>query len=202
VEAGDDERSQLELVLARAQVDERRGDAARGVRRLEDALVKHPGQVRLSLTLAALEERRGQWKRALEITEKVLGKEPSNVEALNFWGYVAADHNHDLPRATRRLVSALALDPGSGSIVDSVGWAHLQAGEVPRAALFLEQAARLDPEDPEVLSHVGALYLRQAQPDRAIVAFRKALGLHPEEALRRKLEDELTRLESRKAARP
>jgi Tfp pilus assembly protein PilF len=197
-----DERRQLELVVARAQIDERRGDAARGARRLEEALAKHRDEVRLAVSLAALEERRGAWRKALQIAERVLGKEPGNVEALNFWGFVAADHDHDLPRAQRRLIAALALDPGSGSIVDSVGWSHLKTGDLTRAALFLEQAARLEPEDPEVLGHIGELYVRQAQPERAVVAFRKALGLRPEDALRRRLEENLARLESRKAARP
>jgi tetratricopeptide (TPR) repeat protein len=202
VDPEDDTRSQIDLAVARAQVDERRGDAARAARRLEEALAQHKGQARLAVSLAALEERRGQWRRGLQIVEEVLQKEPGNVEALNFWGFVAADHDHDVSRAQRRLVAALSLDPGAGSIIDSVGWGHLKAGDLPRATLFLEQAGRLEPEDPEVLSHVGALYLRQSQPERAAVAFRKALGLRPEDALRRRLEEELSRLESRKAARP
>jgi Flp pilus assembly protein TadD len=132
----------------------------------------------------------------------VLAKEPGSVEALNVWGFVAADHDHELGRAVRRLVAALALDAGTGSIIDSVGWAHLKTGDLKKAALFLEQAARLEPTDPEVLSHVGALYVRRAEPERAAGIFRKALQNKPEDALRRRLEEELTRLESRKAARP
>jgi tetratricopeptide (TPR) repeat protein len=198
----DDERSQIELVVARAQIDERRGDAAHGARRLEEAMGAHHSQARLAVSLAALEERRGRWQRALQIADKVLAREPGNVEALNFWGFVAADHDHDLPRAQQRLVSALSLDPGTGSIIDSVGWGYLKAGDLRRAALFLEQAARLDPEDPEVLSHMGALYVKQSQPERASVVYRKALGLRPEDGLRRRMEEELSRLESRKAARP
>jgi Flp pilus assembly protein TadD len=99
-------------------------------------------------------------------------------------------------------VAALALDPGTGSIIDSVGWAHLKSGDLPKAALFLEQAGRLEPSDPEVLAHVGELYVRRSDPVRAVATFRKALGLKPEDSLRHRLEEELTRLESRKAARP
>lgn len=202
VEAGEGDRPDIELAVGRALADERRGDSARAVRWLEEALGRHPDSPRVILTLAALEERRGQWKRALELAEKVLAKEPGSVEALNFWGFVAADHGYDLGRAVKRLVSALALDAGTGSIIDSVGWAHLKSGDLPRAALFLEQAARLEPTDPEVLSHVGELYVRRSEPERAAGIFRKALEHKPEDALRRRLEEELTRLESRKAARP
>jgi len=202
VQAGEGDRPDVELAVGRALADERRGDSARAVRILEESLGRHPDNARLILTLAALEERRGQWKRALELTEKVLAKEPGSVEALNFWGFVAADHGHDLKRAVRRLISALALDAGTGSIIDSVGWAHLKAGDLAKAGLFLEQAARLEPSDPEVLAHVGELYVRRAEPERAVGIFRKALQNKPEDALRHRLEEELTRLESRKAARP
>jgi Tfp pilus assembly protein PilF len=202
VSAGGDERLEIELAVARSQVDERRGDPARGIRRLEEALARHPNQARLTLSLAAVEDRRGQWRRAMTLAEKVLAREPSNVEALNFWGFVAAEHDQDLPRAQKRLISALALDPGVGSIIDSVGWAHLKAGNLAGASQFIEAAARLEPEDPEVLSHLGALYVRQAHPEKAAVALRKALGFRPEEALRRRIEEELSHLESRKAARP
>jgi tetratricopeptide (TPR) repeat protein len=202
VEAGEGERADIELAVARGLADERRGDSARAVRHLEEALARHPGSARVLLTLASLEERRGQWKRALELTDGVLAKEPGSVEALNFWGFVAADHSYDLPRALKRLVAAASLDAGTGSIIDSVGWAHLKSGDLARAALFLEQAARLEPADPEVLSHVGALYVRRAEPERAASTFRKALEHKPEDALRRRLEEELSHLESRKAARP
>lgn len=202
VEPGDGERPDVELAVGRAHADERRGDSARGIRHLEEALGRHPDNARLTLSLAALEERRGQWRRALELAARVLARDPGSVEALNFWGFVAADHGHDLELAARRLVAALALDPGVGSIVDSVGWVHLKRGDLQKAALFLEQAARLEPADPEVLAHVGELYVKQAEPERAAVTFRKALGLKPEDGLRRRIEEELTRLESRKAARP
>jgi len=202
VDPGDGERADIELAVARALADERRGDPARAIHHLEEALARHPGSLRLTLTIAALEERRGQWRRALDLAERVLAKDPGSVEALNFWGFVAADHSYDLTRALRRLVAALALDAGTGSIIDSVGWAHLKLGDLKKAALFLEQAARLEPTDPEVLAHVGQLYIRRAEPERAAGIFRKALQNKPEDALRRRLEEELTRLESRKAARP
>ena len=66
-------------------------------------------------------------------------------------------------------------------MLDSLGWAHLQSGELAKATLFLEQAARLEPEDPEVLGHLAELYARNGQRDRAEQALRKALGAKPED---------------------
>ena len=129
------------------------------------------------------------------MAERVLAKEPGSVEALNFWGFVAADQNHELPRARQRIRAALSFDPGSGAILDSLGWAHLQSGDLPAASLFLEQAARLEPEDPEILSHVAELYRRKGRGIRRASRLRKALGARdrpkPEPGLRRRLEQQL-----------
>ena len=47
------------------------------------------------------------------------------------------------------------LSPGSGAIIDSLGWAYFHAGDLARADIYLEQAGRLEPGDPEVLEHIG-----------------------------------------------
>ena len=119
-----------------SQIDEKRGDAARAARRLDEALGKDGdarGDARLILARAAVDERRGDWQRAIARAEQLLAREPRNVEALNFAGFVAADHGHDLPRALKRLQAAVALSPGSGAIIDSLGWAYFRAGDLARA---------------------------------------------------------------------
>jgi tetratricopeptide (TPR) repeat protein len=125
------EDRRVDLAIALSQVDEKRGDAARASRRLEEALGQGKGKdgeargdVRLILALAAVDERRGDWQRAIARGERLLARKPQSVEALNFVGFVAADHSHDLPRAIPRLQAAVVLTPGSGAIIDSLGWAY------------------------------------------------------------------------------
>jgi tetratricopeptide (TPR) repeat protein len=189
-----------QLVVARSLVDEKRGDAVRAARRLDDALGKAPTDVRLLLARASLEERRGEWKRALAIAEKVLAREPRNVEALNFAGFVAVDHGFDLARATPRLQAAVALSPGSGGIIDSLGWAYFKGGDLARADAFLEQAGRLEPGDPEILGHLGDLYARRQERDKALDAYRRALTFAPPERLARELGERVRTLEAKSAA--
>lgn len=191
---------QIETTVALAFVDEKRGDAAQAIRRLETLLARHPHNVRLIMTVAMIEERRGSWRRALEMVEPLIRSRPGSVEALNFWGFVAADHKHEVPLALSRLQAAVALEPGAGGLLDSLGWAHLRLGQLDKAALFLEQAGRLEPVDAEILGHLGQLYELRAEKQRAAAAFRRALGLNPDERLRRLLEEGLTRLEARHAA--
>jgi tetratricopeptide (TPR) repeat protein len=194
----------VDLAIARSQLDEKRGDAARAARRLDDALGKDPdpgkADTRLLLARAAVDERRGDWQRAVARAEQLLAKKPRSVEALNFAGFVAADHGHDLPRAIKRLQAAVAMSPGSGAVIDSLGWAYFRAGDLARADVFLEQAGRLEPGDAEVLQHLGDLYAKRQERDRALAAYRKAIGFKPAERVARELGERIRTLEAKSAA--
>jgi tetratricopeptide (TPR) repeat protein len=199
-DAAADRTAQVALALARSLVDEKRGDAVQAARRLDDALVLAPEDAHLLLARAGVDDRRGEWRAGLALIEKLVAREPRNVEALNFAGFVAADHALDLPRATRRLQAAVALSPGSGGIVDSLGWVYFRAGDLPRAGTFLEQANRLEPADAEILGHLGDLYAKRLDRARALETYRRALGLHPSEKLARDLGERVRTLEAKSAA--
>jgi tetratricopeptide (TPR) repeat protein len=188
------------LAVARSLVDEKRGDAVRAARRLDEALARDPDDARLELARAAVDDRRGEWRAGLERAEKVLAREPGNVDALNFAGFVAADHGLDLPLATRRLQAAVALSPGSGGIVDSLGWVYYRAGDLPRATAFLEEAVHLEPADAEILEHLGDLYAKRQDRGRALEIYRRALGLKPADKLARELTERVRTLEAKNAA--
>ena len=128
------EERRIELAVALSQVDEKRGDAARAARRLDEAIGKGGdarGDARLILARAAVDERRGDWQRAIARGEQLLARKPRSVEALNFVGFVAADHNHDLPRTLRRAA-------GRRRAVAGVGRDHRQPrlDVLPRPAIW------------------------------------------------------------------
>jgi tetratricopeptide (TPR) repeat protein len=243
--ASNDTDHAVVLAIARSRVDEKRGDAARAGRRLDEALSKNADDARLLLARAAVDERRGDWQRALTRTDALLARQPRNVEALNFAGFVAVDHAAapeahaaapeahaaapeahaaapeahavtteahavatgaraaapaDLGRAMRRLQAAVALSPGSGGIVDSLGWAYFRTGDLAHADLFLEQAGRLEPGDPEILGHLGDLYARRLERDRALSTYRRALDLKPTDRVARELGERIRTLEAKSAA--
>jgi len=198
--AGDNADQKLDAAIALAFIDEKRGDAVLAARKLEALRAGQPDHARLTLSLAMIEERRGAWQRALDLIEPLIKKKPNSVEVLNFWGFVAADHGHDLDKARKRLQTAAALEPGAGAVLDSLGWVSLRAGQLDKAGLFLEQAGRLDLADAEILAHLGDLYAKRAEPERAAEAYRKALSHKPEERLRRRLEESLAGIEAKRAA--
>jgi tetratricopeptide (TPR) repeat protein len=198
----------VDLAIARSQIDEKRGDAALAARHLDEALAQKPDDKalddrlsdRLILARAAVDERRGDWQRAIERVDALLAREPRNVEALNFAGFIAADRNQDLPRAIKRLQAAVALSPGAGGVVDSLGWAYFRSGDLARADTFLEQAGRLEPADPEILSHLGDLYAKRQERERALTTYRQALKLSPSDRVARELADRIHTLDAKSAA--
>jgi tetratricopeptide (TPR) repeat protein len=190
----------IDLVIGRSAIEEKRGDAAMAARRLDEALAKSPDEPRLLVARAGVEERRGDWRRAIAFAERLLQHEPRSVEALNFLGFVAADHNFDAPRALKRLQAAATLNPGSGAIIDSLGWAYFRAGDLVHSAAFLEQAGRLEPADPEILEHLGDLYASKQDRAHALESYRKALTLAPPERLTRELQERVRTLEAKSAA--
>jgi len=191
---GERDSIEAEAAVSLALIDEKRGDAKSGVARLEKLVARHPDESRAIMILAAIHERSGNWRHALDLVERQLAKDPGSVEALNFWGFVAADHDHALDLAKKRLQAACALDPGSGGLIDSLGWVHFRGKDLTRASLFLEQAAHLEPADPEIQWHLGELYGAGKDSARAAAAYRRGLGFNPDERVRRKLEDSLARL--------
>ena len=161
---------------------------------------KDPDNPRLLLVRAAIDDRRGEWRHALTFVEKILASDTRHIEALNFHGFVSADHDDNLPIATRRLQVAMVLDPGAGGIVDSLGWASLHAGDLARATELLTEADRLEPGDPEILSHLGDLFAKQHDVVRAISTYRQALQHDPPERLAREINTRLRALEAKSAA--
>jgi len=190
----DKDAVEIETALSLALSEEKRGDAKAAVSRLEPLFQRHPDEGRLVLLLASIEERRGNWRHALDLAEGYLGKNRGSVETLNFWGFVAADHDYALDLARKRLQVACSLDPGSGGLLDSLGWLHLRAKDLAQASLFLEQAARLEPADAEIQWHMGELYAEKKNPEKAAAAYRRGLGFKPDERVRHKLEDSLAKL--------
>lgn len=184
-----------DLIVARALLDEKRGDPARAVRGLDLALQAHAEDPRFLLVRAAINERRGEWRAALAEAGKILASDPRNVEALNFAGFIAADHDGDLKVAVRQLQVAMVLDPGAGGIVDSLGWAYLRQGDLARAATFLTEGDRLEPGDPEILAHLAELYTRQNQHDRAVATYRRALEHDPDDRVARDIQARLRKLQ-------
>src|SRR5262249_40952183 len=111
-----------ELIVLSAELEEKRGDTARAVRRLEAALAERPRSESLLYGLAAMVERSGEWQRGIALMRKLVEQNPRSASGLNFIGYTYAERGVELPEAERLLRRAVTLAPDNGFILDSLGW--------------------------------------------------------------------------------
>lgn len=124
----------------------------------EEAVERFPGNSAIALDLAFCREQLGEVDGAEVVVRGVLGREPDNATALNFLGYLFADHGRHLAEAEKLIGRALEQEPLNGAYVDSMGWVYYRLGRLAEARARLEEAVRLTGGDPVVREHLGDVY--------------------------------------------
>ena len=123
-------------------------------------------------------------KRAVELA-------PEEPTALNYLGYSWVERGQNLDEAFELIEKAVSLQPNSGAIIDSLGWAHYQLGEYEKAVGHLEHAASLEPDDPVITEHLGDVYWRLSRKIEARYQWRHVLELEPDDEQKRSIEQKL-----------
>jgi len=86
---------------------------------------------------------------------------------------------------------AVASDPRSGAMVDSLGWAYYRLGDYKKAVERLEEAVELEAGDPEINNHLGDAYWRVGRKDEAQFQWRRVLTLKPDDKVKAAAETKL-----------
>jgi Flp pilus assembly protein TadD len=86
---------------------------------------------------------------------------------------------------------AVAADPRSGAMVDSLGWAYYRMGDYKQAVEKLEEAVELEAGDPEINDHLGDAYWRVGRRDEARFQWRSVLTLKPDDKIKASAEAKL-----------
>jgi tetratricopeptide (TPR) repeat protein len=105
------------------------------------------GQRRVHEAVAALD-------RALEIDGR-------NANAMNSLGYILAEERLDAARAVRLCRQAVEAHPRNAAYLDSLGWAHLRAGNLAEARSCLRRALDLAPGNHGIAAHLRELLEEQ-----------------------------------------
>mgnify|MGYP000058133402 CR=1 FL=1 len=100
-------------------------------------------------------ERIGQWDQAEADFRKALELNPDQPQVLNYLGYSLVEKQMKLDEALDMIERAVAAQPNSGYIVDSLGWVLYRLGRYEEAVGHMERAAELMPVDPVVNDHLG-----------------------------------------------
>lgn len=136
-------------------------------------------------------ERLGRWDAAEADLQKALEMRPDEPELLNYLGYGWIDRGERLEEALGMIQKAVAANPRSGAIVDSLGWAYYRLGDHKKAVEILEQAVELEAGDPEINNHLGDAYWMVGRKDEAVFQWRRVLTLKPDDKIREDAEAKL-----------
>ena len=123
---------------------------------------------------------------------KALELNPDQPLVLNYLGYSLVERGEKLDEALGMIQRAVAAQPDSGYIVDSLAWALFTLGRYSEALDPMERASILEPVDPIVTDHLGDVYWAVGRKLEAEFQWHRALSFDPEEEqatrIRRKLE--------------
>jgi len=159
-----------------ADVLQEGGDKRGAIVVLETALKRDPTDTMLQFGLAAAYDRNAQIAEAERTFRALIAKEPENADALNYLGYMLAEHGQKLDEAVELVKRALVLEPENPSYLDSLGWAYFKRGALDNARDPLEKAAAARPENSVIQEHLGDLYFQTKRYRDALAAFDRALA--------------------------
>jgi uncharacterized protein (TIGR03790 family) len=165
--------------LVRSETLMQREDRVGARRALEEALRAAPQSTNLMLRLAQLEEEAGEHDSAVARYRAVLELQPDNVVALNNIAFSLAVRRNAPAEAVAYARRAVSLAPGSGVVIDTLGWVEHLLGNHAAAAKLLEQAVQLAPDQAEVRLHAAFVYMDTGDRGRAEAELKEAVRLNP-----------------------
>jgi tetratricopeptide (TPR) repeat protein len=136
-------------------------------------------------------ERLNRWPEGQADLQAALKERPDEPELLNYLGYSWIDRGEHLQEATAMIQKAVATDPRSGAMVDSLGWAYYRMGDYKKAVEKLEEAVELEAGDPEINNHLGDAYWKVGRKDEAQFQWRRVLTLKPDDKIKASAEAKL-----------
>lgn len=179
------------LTLAEVLQEARRTAEADSV--LDAAAEKFPADLTVPFQRGALLEQRRDYAGAEAAFRQVLERDPLHAPALNYLGYMLAERGQRLNEAIALVERALAIDPGNGAYLDSLGWAYFRQQKFDKAEPLLRQAAEQSPGNSVIQEHLGDVLWATGRRREAVEAWRRALAGDGESIERRAIEGKIAR---------
>ncbi|MCD4813567.1 tetratricopeptide repeat protein [bacterium] len=164
---------------------------------LKKAMLLSPKDVLVYFHTGRAYNEAGQFEKAVTVWKQALGLDPEFADVYNHLGYLYAEQGKNLEQAGKWLEKALALRPGNGYYLDSLGWIYYKQGKFKLALqklvasrdCFKNNGQRVD---SVIYDHLGDVYYQLEQYRKAKEAWQQALELEPEnKIIRNKLEKRL-----------
>jgi tetratricopeptide (TPR) repeat protein len=139
--------------------------------------------------LGATCERKGDFTQAEQYFQRSLLLAPNFAEAMNYLGYMWAEHDLKLDQARELIEKAVKAEPKNAAYLDSLAWV-LYKLKRPKEALpnALKAAELSEKPDATVYDHIGDIYAALNEFEKAREAWRKSLAVEKNEEVSKKLE--------------
>ena len=125
--------------------------------------------------LATTLEQAGKDARALEVFSE-MAKSSRHPVVYNGLAYLALKRK-DLKTALEFAQRAENLAPADPNVLDTLGWALVNNGQLALGIRHLERAAQAQPENGNILYHLATTLLRTGELDREKLALEQAAAL-------------------------
>lgn len=168
-----------QLYVIQAQNAVERGALEDAEALLNEGLERYPDNSSLRYSLALLYEDQNRDRRALDLLEALAEEYPDDASILNAYGYLLTDRFARHDEARDYIERALALNPDSAAIIDSMGWVLYKLGDYSAARDYLERAYRLE-QDPEIAAHLVDVRWQLGERDSARELLRQSLEENPD----------------------
>lgn len=179
-----------DFLLLRARLLRKQGRDDEAIRIIESLLDAHTENGRLWQEAGHYYYEAGRLEDAERVLRHAIKVAPEDAENYNSLGYFYAETGINLDEAQELIEKALALNPGAGHIMDSLGWVFYMKGNYDQAVTHLESAIEKFGEmpDPVILEHLGDAYDKLGRSDDAERTWRRSLDIDPgRDSLRQRL---------------
>ena len=147
-----------------------------------------------NFAMAVLFEKTGKADQMFVFLKRTIELNPKHADALNFLGYSYADKGINLEEALSLIQRALELKPGSGYIIDSLGWVYFKLGKLDEALKQLKRSLETVKDDPVLYEHLGDVYEALGQQKDALDAWNNSIKYHAkEEGLKARVEEKISK---------
>jgi tetratricopeptide (TPR) repeat protein len=139
--------------------------------------------------MGAAYERNGDIEEAEKYFRQCLQQAPDDAEALNYLGYMWAEHGVRLTEAHDLIEKAVRIKPDSAAFLDSLAWVLFKLDK-PQEALppMLKAIEHSEKPDATLYEHLGDIHAALKQFSQAREAWNKALALEPNPQIQKKLD--------------
>ena len=156
------------------------GDLVAAEAWIEDGLTRYPGDQNLRYSQSILLQQQDRLRQSARVLEDLVEESPDSPVFLNALGYLLTDKLDRHEEARGYIQRALAMDPDSGAILDSMGWVLFRLGEYELALDYLERAYRAL-EVTEVKAHIIDVHWALGERELALNMLDEALAETPDD---------------------